>query len=78
MSAVTITLTDICAGGNHLALSVSGDRTGTFRLLRDDLSEAITEEEAAAFLKVVCKLAKSGRTPAQARALLLSGVTVTV
>ena len=37
-----------------------------------------TEQEVEAFLKLICKLAKKGRTNAQARTLLQAGVTVTV
>lgn len=75
---LTLTLTGICAGGNHLTFSVTGDRTATVHLLRDDMSAAITDEEAEAFVKVLAKMAKAGRTVGQARALLQPGVTVTI
>lgn len=78
MASLTITLTDICSGGNHLKFEVTGARTQTIHGLRDEMSEPVTEEEAAAFLKVVCKLAKSGRTVAQARTVLQNGVTVNI
>ena len=78
MSAVTITLTGICSGGNHLTFAVTGDASRTEELDLSVLSESVNSEEVAAFLKVVCKLAKRGRTLAQARSLLQAGVTVTV
>lgn len=78
MSAVTITLTSICAGGNHLTFTVTGDASRTQTLDASVLSEPASEKEVEAFLKLICKLAKNGRTPAQAKALLQAGVTVTV
>ena len=78
MSAVTVTLTGICAGGRHLTFTVTGDATLTQVIDLSILSESVTEEEAVAFLKCIGKLAKKGRTNAQARTLLQAGVTVTV
>lgn len=78
MAALTITLTGICSGGNHLTFGISGDRSATVRGSLDDILAPLTEEDVVAFLRVVCKLAKAGRTTAQARALLQAGVTVTI
>ena len=78
MSAVTVTLTSICSGGGHLTFTVTGDASRTHVLDLSTLTEPATEQEVEAFLKLVCKLAKNGRTPAQARTLLQAGVTVTV
>lgn len=78
MSAVTITLTGICSGGGHLTFTVTGDASRTQVLDLSTLTEPVMEQEIEAFLKLICKLAKMGRTPAQARTLLQAGVTVTV
>ena len=78
MSAVTITLTSICSGGGHLTFSVTGDATLTRMLDLSSLTDPIDEQDVAAFLKVLCKLVKKGRTLAQTRTLLQSGVTVTI
>ena len=78
MSAVTIRLTGVCTGGNHLTFAVTGDAERTKELELSVLTEPVDAEEVATFLKVICKLAKNGRTLAQARSLLQAGVTVTV
>ena len=78
MSAVTVTLTSICSGGGHLTFTVTGDVTRTQMLDLSVLTDPATEQEVEAFLKLICKLAKKGRTNAQARTLLQAGVTVTV
>ena len=78
MSAVTITLTGICSGGNHLTFAVTGDASRTQVLDLSVLTEAVSESEVDAFLKIVCKMAKKGRTLVQARNLLQAGVTVNV
>lgn len=78
MSSVTVRLTGICSGGNHLTFAVTGDAALTQVLDLSILSDPVTEEEAVAFLKCIGKLAKKGRTLAQARTLLQNGVTVTV
>ena len=78
MSTITVTLTGICDGGSHLTFTVSGDRSATVNGMRDEMRETITEEEAQAFVKVIAKMAKAGRTVVQARNLLQAGVTVTV
>jgi len=78
MSAVIIQLTGICSGGNHLTFTASGDLSRSMVIDLNDLSAPITEQDAAAFIRVVARLAKLGRTNAQARALLQTGATVTV
>ena len=78
MSAVTITLTAICSGGNHLTFTATGDYADTLRNELAELTEPLTDAEKAAFIKVIAKLARMGRTQNQARILLQGGVTVTV
>jgi hypothetical protein len=78
MASVTITLTSVCPGGGHLRFAISGAASGSIHSMLTDLTDAVTEPEVEAFIKVVSKLARSGRTLAQAKTLLQAGVTVTV
>lgn len=78
MTTLTVTLTNVCAGGNHLTFSVTGDATATVYAVRDDLSSTLTDEEKRAFVEVIMKMAKMGRTLNQASTLLQAGVVVTV
>lgn len=78
MTTINIQLTGVCVGGNHLTFDITGAAARTQVLDLALLSAPIDEREVAAFLKVICKLAKQGRTNAQARTLLQVGVTVIV
>lgn len=80
MASVTVTLTDICSGGNHLTFGVTGARTATVPGTREEFVEGgpISDEDMAIFIKCLCRLARAGRTMAQARNVLQAGVTVTV
>jgi len=78
MASVTITLSAICSGGQHLTFSVTGAKVLTVPGMLSDISEPVSDEEAQAFVKVITKLAKAGRTAPQARTLLQAGVVVTV
>ena len=78
MASETITLTTVCAGGNHLVFTGTGAKEMTVPALLTDLTDPVTEEEAIAFAKVIAKLARAGRTLAQTKTLLQAGVTVTV
>lgn len=78
MSAITLTLTNTCSGGNHLTFGVTGDKTVTFPASISELSDPITNDDAVAFAKIIAKMARAGRTIAQAKTLLQNGVTVNV
>jgi hypothetical protein len=78
MTTITITLTGICSGAGHLTFAVTGAKSLTGHVDLSDLSAPITDEDAMAFLKVIGRMAKAGRTLAQTRTLLQAGVTVTV
>jgi len=77
VAAVTITLAGVCSGGNHLRFTISGATSGTVDAELPDLTTPVTETEREAFIKVLAKLARSGRTLAQAKSVLQTGVTVT-
>lgn len=78
MASITITLTNTCSGGNHVVLSVTGEKSATIRSEIDQLLDPITEDDALAFVRVLVKLAKVGRTKVQLKNLLESGLTVSV
>lgn len=78
MTTITVTATGICAGGNHLTFNITGDRTRTILGQVEDIKTPLTDDELESFIKVLCKLAKSGRTIAQYKTLIQAGITVTV
>lgn len=78
MATLTVTLTSICAGGNHITFDVTGDRTATLLMELNDLSVPLDMEDAESFIRIIVKMARAGRTLNQARNLLEAGVTVTV
>lgn len=75
---ITVTLVSVCAGGEHLTFEVTGGATATVKSARSEMVEPITEEEKQAFVKILAKMARAGRTNSQARAILESGVLVSV
>jgi hypothetical protein len=77
VASITIKATAVCAGGDHITFDVSGAAARTVVLTRQDLMEALTEEDLDAFIKGVAKLAKVGKTLAQWRTAMQTGVTVT-
>ena len=82
MTTLTVTLTDACSdhagGGEHLTFSLTGFKTATVASTRSDLSEPLTQADADEFVRIVARMAKAGRTLAQANTLLRAGVTVTI
>jgi len=78
MSSITITRISECASQNHVVLEVSGDVSYTYRGDMDTLTAPVTEDEKEAFIKVLMKIAKIGRTRAQIRTGLTNGYTITI
>jgi hypothetical protein len=78
MATLTITRTVECAAQNHVTLSVTGDVTHTYNGTMVDLTGPITDDEKDAFIKLLIRFAKIGRTGAQVRTALTNGVTVTI
>ena len=78
MSSITITRTSECANQNHVVLEVSGDVSYTYRGDMDALTSPVTEEEKEAFIKVLMKIAKIGRTRAQIRNGLTNGYVINI
>ena len=78
MATITLTRTQECTAQTHVTISVTGDVTYTYRGDMEDLTAPMTEEEKAAFVKGLIRFAKIGRTRAQVRTALTSGVVVTI
>lgn len=77
MASETITLQAMVCD-NHMTFVGSGAKAGTLRLLLSDLTDPITADEFAAWVKVTVKLCKADKTLAQTKTALLAGITVTV
>lgn len=78
MSTVTVTLTKTCSGGGHLTVVLTGDVSITRVIELRELTEPVDERDLIAFLGVLAKLARMGRTNTQARTLLQNGVTLAI
>ncbi len=78
MAAITTTVGNICAGGNHATLTVqAGARNVTQRVEKDWIFDSVTDDELLIFGRICCKLVRSDKTGAQALAILTPGFTVT-
>jgi hypothetical protein len=77
MASITIKAVAVCAGGDHITFSITGAASRSVMLTRQDLMEALTEEDIDAFIKCVAKLAKADKTLAQWRNAMQTGMTVT-
>lgn len=79
MASITFTKVYECAAGDHLRLAITGDVPAQeFGIYLPDLTGALTEEEKQAFLKVLLRIAKIGRTQSQIKNALTNGYTVTI
>ena len=78
MAGITLTRTFECPAQNHITISVTGDVTYTFYGNMEDILAPITDAEKDAFIKVLLRIAKVGRTQAQVRTALGNGYTVTI
>lgn len=78
MASIILTRTAECAAQNHMDISVTGDVTYTFHGELEDILSPITDAEKDAFIKVLLRIAKIGRTKAQVRTALGNGYTVTI
>jgi hypothetical protein len=78
MASMTLTRTAECAAQNHITIEISGDVQHTYHGDMDELTAPVTEAEKDAFVKLLIRFAKIGRTRAQIRNALGNGVTVTI
>lgn len=78
MATLTLTLTDVCEGGEHFTLTVTGDVAHTCRYGVKEFMAPLTAEEKDAFVKGLVRFAKIGRTAQQVKTALAAGASVTV
>lgn len=77
MTTLTIRVTGVCSGGNHYTVQVGGEFTRTFVLDAASIQD-MTADEAETFVRGCIFLSRRGKTPAQLRTALQTGLTVTV
>lgn len=77
MSSITIRATAQCSGGNHITISVTGEFSTTFVMDVANLAD-LDSADARKFVEYLIFFGKRGRTLAQLRTALQSGVTVTL
>lgn len=78
MAAVTLTLTDICPGGGHYTLTLSGAVTGAKVYDLPEIRALMDTVDKETIAAVILRLAEEGRTNAQLKTLLQAGVTVSI
>jgi hypothetical protein len=78
MATLTLKLTNLCPAGNHFTLTATGDVSHTVTFSANEFSEPVTEAEKDAFIKLLVKFAKIGRTATQVKTALTNGAVVTV
>jgi len=78
LASITLTRTSECATQNHITISVTGDATYNWHTTMDGITAPITEADKEAFLRVLLRIARIGRTDAQVRNALTAGYTVTI
>ena len=78
MATLNIQISNICSGGNHADITVTGDYTFNSRITIPEFLDAITDEEKEAFLAVLFKILSAGKTPQQIKTALLNGIEVNI
>jgi len=76
MATFTFTGSDLCSGGEHFTLAVSGDVTATRRLGLDDFRQLDGVDQE--LLMRLLRIHFQGSTKGQIKAALASGVTITI
>lgn len=77
MASITVTATSVCSGGEHITMTITGAKSGTVRIDASNLSAPITDDDVEAFVKILCRLCKAGKTVAQTKSAMTAGITVT-
>jgi hypothetical protein len=79
MTAITIKVVGLCAGGDHATVRLTkGGQERDVQMLVQELRTPITADDVDAFCKVALKLLSEGKTLAQFKAAAQAGFTVTV
>jgi hypothetical protein len=76
--AITITGSNVCGGGGHIDIAVTGDVAYSFKCAVDDMRGALTDDEKETFLKVLIRYALRGKTKLQARQALQAGIVLDI
>lgn len=78
MATITLTLTAVCAGGGHYTLALSGDVSYQHIYRADEIKDMVTSVGPDEVIAAILRIADAGRTPAQVKSLLQTGITVTI
>ena len=80
MATYTISLGGICAGGNHVTLAVAKDGVPawSFEVLADELSPLPDKQEAIAAFLTLARFLAQGKSKAQIKSALQSGIDVVI
>lgn len=78
MASVTIILTGVCSGGNHLTVTTSGAINKTLIMETSEVLGSSEDWQLELVIRALVRLAKIGRTMNQVKTLFQNGVTVTV
>lgn len=79
MASITLRATHVCSGGEHVTLSVEfAGLTVTLNTEASDMLTPITQEDLLAWARVTLRIYKAGKTMAQVRNAMQSGLTVSV
>jgi DNA-nicking Smr family endonuclease len=80
MASVQIALIEVCAGGNHvdISLAIDDSATQTLHYTADELSQPITDDFVRDAVLSLLRLHFKGMTRQQARAALQAGVNLTI
>lgn len=78
MATVTVQLSNICPGGGHGKLAVTGNISRFKHIDFSDFIDKVQSMDDEDVLAALVKIAKIGRTNAQLKTLLQSSFTVTI
>ena len=80
MAVVTIQATNTCPGGNHVRIhsAIDGGPGKDYNWVVDEMMEALDEISQREGTLTLIKIHGIGKTPAQLKADLLAGLTLTI
>ena len=78
MANVVLTMTGLCAGGDHatIGVTVAGQDAGSYNYTVADIRTALTADERETIIRGLLKIYAIGRTLNQMKTGLQSGATV--
>lgn len=78
MASVTITLNNVCPGGGHGTLTVTGAMNESYNVDVEEIRSALDDETKRDFIMKLVRVHAIGKTKAQLRASLLAGLSVSI